>query len=243
MGILCSPLWHGFRNWRCNLFLVASKIDALRPLLLLPEDKKIDVPQLILLAAYGLTYCYVASAPILVFHASRFLFKFRTTKKLRGVGFAVLHAVIIPALFTLALSWSVGGFSSHFQATVALFSSAIVWLQFAGVGYCVFKSKLLYGFYKKLAEARIKAEPLKILNSYRHLREHGNSFFIVVLEIVLAVILLSIGGMVGDATSQVPVDEYYKRFFGVILLWIAPAALVWLVGTIFERRLADDPAL
>ena len=60
----------------------------------------------------------------------------------------------------------------------------------------------------------------KYVESYRHLREHGNAFFIALLELLLGVALFY---------SPVP--------WGVILmLWIFPTAGVWLFGTLLDNR-------
>jgi hypothetical protein len=58
------------------------------------------------------------------------------------------------------------------------------------------------------------------VESYRHLREHGNAFFIVFLELLLGTAL------------------FYSPFPWVALLalWIFPAAGVWLFGTLLENR-------
>ena len=73
-------------------------------------------------------------------------------------------------------------------------------------------------------------------DSYRHLREHGNSFFIVLLEIVLGVTLFGIGRyLVGDSSASKRMLSYIV----VLLVWIIPAVFVWLIATVFERRFAD----
>src|ERR1700722_11264492 len=41
---------------------------------------KLDKTQMTLLVTYGLVYCYIASAPILVFHATRFLLDYSVDK-------------------------------------------------------------------------------------------------------------------------------------------------------------------
>lgn len=54
------------------VFFLFSQNEALKKLLFLPADPKdFGMPHLILLAVYGLAYCYIASAPILIMHAGR----------------------------------------------------------------------------------------------------------------------------------------------------------------------------
>src|ERR1700687_1356474 len=57
------------------VYLLFSQNSTLRPLLLLPQDPKdFGGAHLALLAAYGVTYCYLASAPVLILHTCRCLF-------------------------------------------------------------------------------------------------------------------------------------------------------------------------
>lgn len=58
------------------VYFLFSQNEKLKNILFIPSDPKdFGMPHLILLAIYGLAYCYIASAPILVMHAGRgFLF-------------------------------------------------------------------------------------------------------------------------------------------------------------------------
>ena len=104
----------------------------------------------------------------------------------------------------------------------------------------MFQTRDLYAFYRELARRR-KENP-DLVESYRHLREHGNSFAIVFLEFALGVILFSIG------TSTTGLSRWFGGESGAIsgylfvgFLWITPAALVWLIGTALERQFLDNP--
>ncbi len=70
------------------------------------------------------------------------------------------------------------------------------------------------------------------------LREHGNSYSIVVLEILLAIILFTAGNFDAASTGVVSAskDIYVLSYIMIIMGWIFPAALVWLVGTLLERQ-------
>ncbi|MGB6450067.1 MAG: hypothetical protein WBE92_04885, partial [Steroidobacteraceae bacterium] len=63
------------------------------------------------------------------------------------------------------------------------------------------------------------------IESYRHLREHGNAYAILVAELVLAL-------AVGAAPTW-----YFVG--GLITLWTLPAAFVWGVGTWLEFGIRD----
>jgi membrane protein YdbS with pleckstrin-like domain len=65
-------------------------------------------------------------------------------------------------------------------------------------------------------------------------REHGNSFFIVFLEVLLGVVLVGMSRhWVGNSSSNVLV------YISVFIVWIVPAVLVWVIATIFEREFRD----
>lgn len=79
-------------------------------------------------------------------------------------------------------------------------------------------------YYEKLSKARAsdKADRQEYKESYRHLREHGNAFFILVFEGVLGVVLV---GLPNAAFALI-----------CLLIWIVPSAFVWLHGTLLEAR-------
>src|SRR5271157_3260791 len=64
----------------------------------------LETPRLILLAVYGSIYCYIASAPILVFHASRFLLNPEASKRDVWEWLAI-HSVF-PALCGIVGCWA-----------------------------------------------------------------------------------------------------------------------------------------
>lgn len=87
-------------------------------------------------------------------------------------------------------------------------------------------------FYDQLSERR-KERP-DFVESYRHMREHGNAVSIVVFELLLAFILWSlrpVGSVGGNAVLV-------GRAVLILAVWITPAALVWLIGSSLERYLS-----
>lgn len=218
-------------------FFLCNTNPALKPMLFGAEAGKIDGPLLALLAGYGLAYCYIASAPILVLHAGRFLLDTGQNSKI-SIGRALL-TYMPPLVATLVFFFSrtYTGATLYFFSAVFAFAAIVLWPQYLAIVFMLFRTKELLQFYKKLAGKRDAAKG-GLVDSYKHLREHGNSFFIVVLEIILAVILFSAGNF--DAavrgTISATKDVYVLPYIGIILLWILPAALVWFVGTLFERE-------
>jgi hypothetical protein len=204
------------------------------------ETGKIDGTTLALLAGYGLAFCYVASAPILVFHVSRFLLDISGSgatgwRRYSGVLWLLLPPFGATIIFFFTRSTS--GVVLAFYSLVFALASLVIWPQYLAIIFTLIKSDKLIAFYRKLAAKR-SAGKGGIVDSYKHMREHGNSFFIVVLEIILAIILFTAGNLEALSTGGVlqAKEIYVMPYIMIILLWIVPAAAVWLVGTLFERR-------
>jgi hypothetical protein len=67
---------------------------------------QLDAARLTLLAAYGLVFCYVSSAPILVFHAGRFLL---TLNVARNVWLNRSLLCLAPPIIVAIFAWWRGG--------------------------------------------------------------------------------------------------------------------------------------
>jgi hypothetical protein len=191
----------------------------------------ISTGYVIVLTAIGLAFCYIASAPILVFHATRgallkTIFS-RSNKSIASniVSKYVIIIVTITALPVVCLNkyqclskWHYFLASITFLATSTILVSqiALLWLSRSNGD----QAALIY--YEDLVSRRATADGVgkEYIESYRHLREHGNAFFIAVLEIILGATL------------------YYSPFSSslVLVLWMLPAVGVWLFGTRMEER-------
>jgi hypothetical protein len=197
------------------LYLNTSKASSLHNLIIpiLTDISQIDVQLFSLLAALGLAYCYVASAPVLVFHATRGVL----VKNSSGTGYWLF--------FVGFLVLVVGAVSAFcFCAELSIISyvllAIVLLLQLVLLGFSIHKKgEGVHDYYLKLTAARSK-DTGQYVESYRHLREHGNAFFIIIFELMLGAILANTNVLV------------------VLVFWTAPAALVWLIGTILECRFA-----
>lgn len=202
----------------------------LTPLLFGAEKGELDGIKLAILAGYGLTFCYLASAPILVFHAGRFLFK---SSKLpvtdqpklsafRTIFWVVFVAASIWMLFFLPGQWAI----TRPGSMVLLLVLLVVWSQLIVVFALLREHRFAFQRYSILAEARGDDDKGGIIESYRHLREHGNSFFIVALELLL-----------GAGFGVLSMSQGSLYAYGTLLvLWFTPAAFVWLAATLLERN-------
>lgn len=222
-------------------FFLCFTNPALKPLLFGAHAGTINGTQLALFTAYGLAYCYIASAPILVFHAGRFLFSLQSTRT--EITRRVAINCSIPIIAVLVSLWRTCAeplSTQIFFAAATFLCTFVVWLQLVVVVVTLVRNKDLFDFYTRLATRRKGAEG-NIVESYRHLREHGNSFFIVLLEFALAIVLFAAGNFDYVTTGKVITKEALViPYLLVLLVWFSPAAFVWFVGTIFERRFCDS---
>ncbi|WP_445145255.1 hypothetical protein [Dyella sp. Tek66A03] len=230
------------------VYFLFQKAPVLQPLLPLPKDAaSLKSAHVLLLGAYGLTFCYIASAPMLVLHAVRYSIDVTNHRPLwkRPLIFLTGLAAILGGAYALTKYLPSTDADSTFVSfgSAALFGGIIagqLWL----VIKTLVKSDELYAFYKRLAGRRASAKERgkgDIIESYRHLREHGNSFSIVFLELTLGAILYSFGTPdVGISRLLGPSPGSIKMYIFALFLWMLPAAMVWLIATAFERRFADD---
>lgn len=200
----------------------------------------LDAVHLALLAAYDLAYCYIASSPMLVFHAGRFLLK--PAEKCRHCCVKIIIIVvfvicIISAMLVVLATLHKIGFNN--LGWVAYIPAALIWLfQWGVLWYTIKDSDGIYDFYKDLDKCRgeNRVKNGEIVDSYRHLREHGNALSIVLLEIVLGAALTRVSSVANGSP-----DETKLSLLAVMLaVWIAPGALVWLIGALIELRFGVD---
>lgn len=227
------------------LWLLFSLSPSLRPLFFDNASAttvgpllKLDAGQLSMLGIGGLVFCYVASAPILVLHAGRFLLERGAVKLSRW--WTWLFVLVLPVVATLCLAWqttplSIGLIIPGFFVLLLL---AITGLQWVVCALTLRNAKLMFTFYRRLSEARAAVdESSGITDSYRHLREHGNSFFIVLLEALLGLLLIAVGSMTGPNADEIRPHI----FLTIFVFWTLPAVSVWLAATLLERDFALAP--
>lgn len=204
--------------------------------------------QVIILAAYGLTYCYIASAPILVFHATRFVFLesrvykyFKKRLKLIGLAFIFTNTIMVITL--LLKRHPPNRISEHILVILVLVELLLPLCLFVFYQLLLIEKSLnaestnILERYIKLAEKR-STDKSGFVESYRHLREHGNSFAIVILEIVLG-LLLFLFINIPVLNGQPNYGDGTILFFLILLLWIMPAAFVWVLSLNLEKEYID----
>lgn len=170
----------------------------------------------------GFVFCYFSSAPILVFHATR-LRKKKNCKE--NFDFLILNIVVslLALIIGLILISNLEIFLEN--QIITILSVLIVFSVFQITLLCLSKKNNLIDLNKNLTRNREKAilGRKTYVESYKHLREHGNAFFIVILEILLGLILYQI---------KTP-----EMMITCILVWILPGSLIWFFGNFLESDL------
>lgn len=209
------------------LYLNSATTSSLKGLIMpgVTDATQLDAQKLALLASVGLAFCYVASAPVLVLHATRGIFLNNASKWYRisvclAVCFTVFSAVVAYCV------WPSIGRKSIVVASlfILVFLMQAILLVFSLLrgGDCA------HSYYLNLVRARSHDSEAarQYVESYKHLREHGNAFFILLFEVVLGIVLTA------APTPQLA--------FISLLLWILPAAFVWFIGTVLEYRFSTS---
>ena len=179
------------------------------------------------IAALGFSFCYVASAPMLLLHASR--------AQLGLYPLKVRWRFWIPTAFAVFLAFFVGlslfSFSlwSHRSLSLLMFLWVVGFQMATIIEAYLDRFDAISTFYWKIACARATESPSisGYVESYRHLREHGNASSILVLEFLLGFILYSAPKLVVAIVA--------------LVLWIAPAFCSWFIGSLLEAKLAHAP--
>jgi len=179
-------------------------------------------------AVAGTAYCYVASVPMLTLHSTRRLLPGRRhwVDTCFGLLIAALIGAAVCDLFLIGAPLALRCIG--FVALVVVSGSQLVLL------WNVLRNPHeTHQFYDQLSNQREKRPDF--VESYRHMREHGNAVSIVVFELLLGFILWSLKPL----ASPVGGNAVLVGRVGLILaIWIAPAALVWLIGSSLERYLS-----
>ncbi|WP_109127128.1 hypothetical protein [Dyella sp. C11] len=209
------------------------------------------------LGGLGLVYCYISSIPILVLHAGRLLLPIGP-RMVKRSKLRKLYEEALPAVFTATVyAFSVLYVFVQFEllrspeldnriANLSFLAFIVTVMVLAGLTFSLtfFRSRC-YQFYKNLAKARARqGDAGELITSYRHLREHGNSIFIVALEAVFGLTMLSAyrvaSGLKHEHLGLIYAPQFY--LYGVIAMaWILPGVAVWLFATLIENEFVRDP--
>lgn len=189
-----------------------------------------DFPQLALLGVYGLAFNYIASAPVLVFHAVRSSF---TGDKLCFV----LCGVVIFFILLVFLFFFECVYQFKFNSGVYLLLLYFIF-QLSMI-ICRWFSKNSFVFYKNLHNAR-QLGAIDV-TSYKHLREHGNAFLIVLHNLFFMYVVISLSELFKIMSWQGNLIGFeVDKIVFLSVLWIVPASLVYFIGHDVEGDMVSD---
>ncbi len=217
------------------IFFLFSQNEALKKLLFLPSDPKdFGMPHLILLAVYGLAYCYIASAPILIMHAGRgLLFKSQTNLNPNNGLMSRVLWVLAPSFLSSAIycinantNKTIGSLAVFMFVMLVMFQIQILW--------SIFRASWpeTIDYYLAIVEKRNKHKDSGYVESYKHIREHGNSFLIVAFQFFLAFPIF-----IFVSQSAIASEDAIRHLLIIVIVWVLPAATIWFFGNKLENNL------
>lgn len=188
-----------------------------------------------ILIALGFTWCFVASAPIYALHATRSLFVPQSKESTRNnwIGLGVLFG--LGGLLAYFFGWKLD--SGWFESiTMAGFIAA--WLcQILAVFYALFQRDHIYSWHKALSLRR-SGPTNDFVESYRTLREFGNAYQIIVLEIALGLIVA--GLFRAPATSAWFKTDPFSALGITLAAWISPGYFAYGIAHRLEADFQAD---
>jgi hypothetical protein len=211
------------------LMLALSKTHAAKSLVeISPEDKFLNAT---VLGAAGLAFCYVASAPILLLHATRGGYAKKGNNVVAVDNKSKAYSISVVA-FAVAIGVWIACDRTNEMGIPAWLSflpfTAVVAIQAVGIWKRPISA--IVDFYRHLAVQRAQdpkgqlgRKRREYIQSYRDMREHGNALLILVMEGVLTTALLQAVNL--------------GILFAMLVLWVMPAAFVWFVATALETDL------
>ena len=184
-----------------------------------------------LYSSVGFAFCYIASAPILTLHATRTYLQVSQLKKHRFTWLMGAIAIVVSTIVVVCTSLCLNKTMLQYVQYWPIIFYIVVGIQVLLLTVMFWdRCREIKSFYRGLAHARTGANAFnttkisEYVESYRHLREHGNAFLIILFEFVLAYVLLN--------SSGEPIEVML-----IVAVWIFPAGICWLIGTILEWRL------
>jgi hypothetical protein len=235
------------------LWISSIDITGIREVILLPEaGEGLSTASLVLLFLYGNLFCYVSSYPILGFHATRVLDFDRNSIRASPLTDAYCWSIAI-GLASFLFAWGAHPGRSTVPCfllvgTFALFQVfrllVVMRLKTSTADGNENFSSEAYDFGERLARTRVRKSFYSLnaqdwrtdyIDTYRHLREHGNSAFIFFLELVLASLIYSIA-----ASSDSEFQDLFPDIGVLLAIWCMPAVLVHWSGQQLESEFSNS---
>lgn len=184
----------------------------------------------------GSLYAYIASLPVLVWHATRSLAQRPDLhNKTLGVAFALL--LMTGALCaTPAFTTTGAGLAPTLAVLITFgFAGLQIWrlcLTYFCIRQPYFGSVNAYQYLLKVTRARQLPANKEFVDTYRHQREHGNVPVILLTQLFLAMLLYVIH------SDKEPTGREHALALLILTLWCAPGVLVYAASQSLEFRLS-----
>lgn len=241
-----TRFWEAYAvRYLAGTFVGAASLGAVllvhRPEFLESLDKKtvselvpaltgdLSAAAIILYIGFAFAFSYIASAPMYVLHQFRaYLFKSNDAGLVtptRSAVVAPVFAIVAGVLASLVEPWW-GWITIPVIQFLPILAVSYSWLSIRNTKTDGVKEDAVSSFYDRLVSARStdSAARSHYVESYRHLREHGNAFSLAILNVIFALYLVS-----------APDIQHLKWMF---ILWLLPASIGWIMATHLEARLA-----
>lgn len=86
-------------------------------------------------------------------------------------------------------------------------------------------------YYETIVKKRSTERNIEYVESYKHIREHGNSFLIVLFQFLLAYPIFALVSRARDPA------EVIGNLIILVIAWIFPASFIWMFGNKLENHL------
>jgi hypothetical protein len=184
---------------------------------------------MVFLLVGGMIFSYFSSSPVLILHTLRLVMykpsfaKRKITLSLWKITFLIIMTSIIVCISKMLFDIHFGLMIVGFILLIPFLSLIYFWASDSTLidNEEQFKlQNLAFNLSKK------RNDKNEYVQTYKHLREHGNAFFIVVLEIILGLSLFQ---------AKQPVDVIV-----ILSVWVVPPVLIWFFANYLESFLLKE---
>ena len=194
----------------------------------------------IALLLLGFSYCYISSFPVLVFHATRGLFfYYKKSKKIKKTEHknkdkkSIFLTVFLIVILSIILETAILNIQNEYELSFTETTIYHLTLAFSVIQLLIIflSTNAQFTYLKNIAKERSKEKNIEIVESYRHLREHGNAALIFIAELILAIpckVLL-----------KYDIIENIDLLLLLFAIWSFPGACVYFFGQYLEYQFAN----
>ena len=192
----------------------------------------------VVLLLSGFAFSFIASAPLYVFHVCRGLKSERVCKLVFLLLSITLLIINISSFkFSATISNKIIN-SSHLILFIFLLMNISIY--FILIDAFILRKNLIYDYFEKLSYARssmsnqVNLPKSQLIETYREIRENGNAFGIIFLQLVLYIVYCSIKDICGFS-NQTQVE--ISKLAPILCFFIFPGWVAMYLGTRLEQSM------